>query len=94
MAFELVDCFRDLCEQRKTLSKELVVADDRGVSYSGFLLLDKDDTPCVSNNISSRVKWCYDKYDTSSIRVPRQDGGLNAFICLYRGKLWHSVADE
>ena len=36
MAFELVDCFRDLCEQRKTLSKELVVADDRGVSYSGF----------------------------------------------------------
>lgn len=49
MAFELVDCFGDLCEQRKTLSKELVVADDRGVSYSGFLLLDKDDTPCVKH---------------------------------------------
>lgn len=69
---ELIECFRDLIENRKTLSKELVVADDKGRLYSGFLLLDKDDTPCVSNNISSRMRDCYDKYErTYKHHIPK-----------------------
>ena len=34
------------------------------------------------------------KHDKGFIHMPWQDGGWKAFICLYRGKIWHIVADE
>lgn len=60
---ELVNCFSELLNERKKLKTEMVVLDDKQHEYSGFLLLDKDDTPCVATNISSRMRWCYNKYE-------------------------------
>lgn len=72
MSDELCRCLRDLVDSRSNIDEELVVEDDRNVRYSGFLLLDKDDTPCVANNISSRMKDCYDKYErTYKHHIPR-----------------------
>lgn len=64
--------FRIAIESRPILKKELIVKDDRGNEHSGFIFLDKDNTPCVANNIESRFKWAYDKYDRTYKRyIPK-----------------------
>lgn len=60
---ELTKCFSELVEKRTKLQSEMVVLDIQEHEHSGFLFLDKDDTPCVATNIESRMRWCYNKYD-------------------------------
>jgi len=60
---ETLEQFRIAIQTRPVLEKELVVYDKEGNSYQGFIFLDKDNTPCVANNIESRFKWAYNKYD-------------------------------
>lgn len=63
MTDELVEQFHDLLSRRPKVDKEVVVKDIDGKNISGFICLDKDNTPCVATNIESRFRWCYNKYE-------------------------------
>lgn len=63
MTKEVMDCFRNILENREKLKAEPVVSDVKGNMYHGFLFMDKNGKPMVAQHWEKYMQHIREKYN-------------------------------
>ncbi len=64
MTKEVMDCFRNILENREKLKAEPVVSDVKGNMYHGFLFMDKNGRPMVALHWEKYFQHIREKYNS------------------------------